>query len=110
MGYIFIKPEKTVDMYVEYASYSDTIVGWGTRADFEASNADERLLNRTDELSCSSYIKPTTWEEDTEYSWGGYGTVKRSQLLLILRLIIEGAKDDDPRILELVEPWEDDEE
>jgi len=115
---MIIKPERDVDRYIEWSTIVEAPITWGTREEIIAGAAEdaifggepiERRIERADATSSSHRIERTTWDEDTEFDYILVGYILRSDLPKLLDILESDLTmpDDDPRIMELVHPHEE---
>lgn len=115
MGRPIIKSNKDDGIYILWSTIIDGPLMWGDRQQFikhakkrrepQLQYPIEPYLDRADETSCSDRIFPHSWEEDEDYDWFGLGNIRRSQLMDACNILYKG-KEDDPRILAMLTPFD----
>lgn len=127
MGMMTVKPVQDVDLYVIFSSQEDLPVAFGTAEELLREFVKDQFRNKytrtnlfgerywealehADNTSCSSrFLGSWSWEEDEEIWWGRHGTLRRSQLVDVVKILDENDFNvEDPRILEILTPIEDD--
>ena len=68
MGYYMMKPSSDDDFYVEWSTFTDTPIAYGSRVEFQSEDpekySDDRF-ERLDRLGTSSYIRDGEWGQET---------------------------------------------
>jgi hypothetical protein len=115
MGRAIIKASQDDGTYILWSTVVDGPLMWGTRKEFvkhakkrrepQLQYPIEPYLDRADETSCSDRIFPHNWEEDETYNWFGLGYIRRSQLMDACNILYK-SKEDDPRILAMLEKFD----
>lgn len=106
-----IKPERDEDLYVDWSTIVEAPVAWGPKWFLQeadpATYKDERF-ERADEYSTSALWFESYWEKQGYEIYMQQGTIPRSRLKELTEVLeIEGISDDDPRVLALLDPFED---
>lgn len=117
MGQVIIKPEREKDFYIIWSDNVDAPVAFGTRAALTITPDGVRKkenFDRADETSCSSVRFPESWDKELWMIFQNTGTIPRSRMIELCRRL-NPIWDDlygwykYPQIIELLDPFEDDE-
>lgn len=125
MGYVTIKPNSEIDLYVIFSSITDSPVCWGPAEQMlkwaikdEYSNSHNstelfgenyyKKLEMSDEHGSSSGFTDNWDDPDASMMWMGLGTMTFANLPKALKLMEDGEEPESDRVLALTKPFEDD--
>lgn len=96
MGYYLMKADKEHDLYVNWSTYTDCPIEWGTKQEMLDAGFDEERLEHAEERGTSSFINAGSYNSNGHviYSMGTDGPWYLNRKNLYDFLIALGTEDD----------------
>lgn len=104
MAYYILKPDRDVDLYVEWSTIVESVTAIGTRQEFLNEGTDAARLDRVDRVGSSALGPPGIYGYDDEALTAEQRILPREHLATYVVAVMEG-RDGDARVL--TEAFED---